>query len=224
MNAGMTPETVVLGPLEEVPERPFTAVDRIADDLQTLQVMLGDVRSVLADVDAGRRTLVAFQKLVWREKDLTHRLLICNESRLRSHPRLCVVGFFGERHPELDPMALEDANSDIVAGFADYPGILSYSSVELGGDGRWANMVLHDHPSDREYWRRNQRHVEAVKALSPVHYRNVRIHNAELTSPLAGSPTIVIQRTKYFDYSGGSAWRAERSLPAAAPANTPADH
>jgi hypothetical protein len=73
-------------------------------------------------------------------------------------------------------------------------------------------MVLHQDPIDREYWRRNALHADAVKALSPVHYLNVRIYNAELGDSLSGSPTIRLLRTKYYDYSGSVPWRAERPL------------
>ncbi len=121
------------------------------------------------------------------------------------------MGFFGERVTDVDPAPLEEANTEIVAEFTKYPGILSYSSVELP-DGKWANLVLHDDPVDREYWRRSELHAEAVRVLSPVHYRNVRIHNAELTDALTDSPNFILERTKYYDFEGGVEWRAQREL------------
>lgn len=201
----------MLDTLEVVDGRPFTAIENTAHDLAIVSAMVGDVRHVLDDIDHGRRTVAAFEKLVWRVKGLTHRLLITDEDRLRAHPRLCVVGFFGERHTELDPSPLEEANTAIVSQFVDYPGILSYGSIEVG-DGRWANLVLHDDPSDREYWRRNACHSEAVRELSPVHYKHVRIHNARLSGPLSEDPSLVELRTKYFDYTGPKTWRAERLM------------
>ena len=78
--------------------------------------------------------------------------------------------------------------------------------------GRWANLVLHDDPIDREYWRGSQLHAEAVRLLSPVHYKNVRIHNAELTDALTEDPKLTLERTKYYDFDGGVEWRAERDL------------
>lgn len=207
----MTQDPVLLGPNEDVPGRPFTSVAQIERDRSILRAMLSDLTGILSEIDAGVRTLAPYKKLAWKVRGRTHRLLICNEALLRAHPRPCVVGFFGERHAELDSSALEEANTAIVAGFADHPGILSYSSMEMG-KGRWANMVLHQDPIDREYWRRNALHADAVKLLSPVHYLNVRIYNAELGDSVSGSPTIRLLRTKYYDYSGSAPWRAERPL------------
>lgn len=205
------PGTIALGPREEAPGRPFTSVDLIQRDLGILLELLGDVRATLREVDAGIRTLEPYQRLAWRVDDLTHRLIICNEDRLRHRERTCVVGFFAERRVDQDPAPLEAANSEIVAEFTHYPGILSYSSVELAPHS-WANLVLHDDPIDREYWRGSELHARAVKLLSPLHYKNVRIHNAELTDGLTDTPRLVLERTKYYDFEGGVEWRAEREL------------
>lgn len=202
----------MLDPLEVVEGRPFTAIEHSARDLEIMTAMLADVLEVLEDIDRGRRVVAPYQKLVWKVDGLTHRLLLTDEERLRAHPGPCVVGFFGERHIELDPSPLEEANTAIVADFADYPGILSYGSIEVG-DGRWANLVLHDDPVDREYWRRNPRHAEAVRVLSPVHYKHVRIHNARLSGPVSENPSVIALRTKYFDYTEAEVWRAERPSP-----------
>ena len=210
-NGGVVPETIALGPNEEAPGRPFTAVDLIERDIATLLELLADVRSVLREVDAGTRAIEPYQRMAWKVDDLTHRLIICNEAKLRYRDRTSAVGFFGERRTQVDPAPLEEANTAIVAEFAEYPGILSYSSVELPG-GKWANLVLHDSPVDREYWRGSELHSRAVQVLSPVHYRNVRIHNAELTDALTDSPNFVLERTKYYDFEGGAEWRAQREL------------
>jgi hypothetical protein len=210
-NGETVPETIALGPKEEAPGRPFTAVDLIERDVGILLELLADVRGVLREIDAGIRMIEPYQRLAWRVDGLTHRLIICDEPKLRFRDRTCAVGFFGERTKGIDPGPLEEANTAIVAEFDDYPGILSYSSVELAG-GRWANLVLHDDPVDREYWRQSELHAEAVRDLSPVHYRNVRIHNAELTDALTDSPNFVLERTKYYDFEGGSEWRAQREL------------
>jgi hypothetical protein len=55
-------------------------------------------------------------------------------------------------------------------------------------------------------------HAWAVEQLSPQHYFNVRIHNGRLTSGIFDRPRIVIRKTKYFDYTAGDMWRAERVL------------
>ena len=209
----MVPGTVTLGPREIVRGRPFTAVEMTVRDLGILHGILTDVRSIVVEVEEGDRKLEPYQKLAWRVGGLTHRLLVCDVERLRAHGGLCVVGFFGDRRPNMDGWLLEEANTEIVAEFYKYPGILAYASVELP-DGLWANMVLHDDPVDVDFWRTSEMHARAVEMLSPEHYFNVRIHNGTLTSGLFERPQIVIRKTKYFDYSGTAVWRAERTIAA----------
>ncbi|MGD2101771.1 MAG: hypothetical protein PVG83_05990 [Acidimicrobiia bacterium] len=210
-NGGIVPETVSLGPFDVISERPFTAVEMTARDKDVLHDILADLRGVAAEVEEGVRKLDPYQKLAWRVGGLTHRLLVCNFERLRFHPGLCVVGFFAERRTDVDMWPLEEANSEIVSEFVKYPGILSYSSVELP-DGHWANMVLHDDPVDTSFWRESKLHAQAVESLSPQHYFNVRIHNGNLTAGVFNRPSIDIHKTKYFDYTGPVEWRAERVM------------
>lgn len=210
----MVVETVALRADEVVVGRPFTAVDMTKRDRKVLNRMLSDVRMIVAEVVEGVRVLEPFQKLAWKERRLTHRLLICDVERLRAHQGLCVVGFFAERRTDLDIAPLEAANSEMVSEFDAYPGILSYGSVELPG-GHWGNLVLHDDPVDTEYWRQSRIHSRAVETLSPIHYANVRIHRGRLTSGLFDRPSVAIERTKYYDYSGSEPWRAERPVAAA---------
>ncbi|MFZ0015231.1 MAG: hypothetical protein WAL25_14080 [Acidimicrobiia bacterium] len=202
---------VTLGPDEVVSGRPFAAVEKTERDLGILHAILSDLRGVAVEVEEGVRVLEPYQKLVWRSAGYTHRLLVCSWQRVRVHPGLCVVGFFGDKRPDTDAWDLEEANSEIVGEFAKYPGILTYASVELP-DGHWANMVLHDDPIDTQFWRTSKMHAKAVESLSPKHYFNVRIHNGHLTSSIFDRPHIVIEKTKYFDYTEREAWRAERTL------------
>jgi hypothetical protein len=207
MEAGV----VILGPDDVISERPFTAVEMTTLDLGILHGILADVRAVVVDVEEGALELEPYQKLAWRAKGLTHRLLICDVDRLRAHTGLCVVGFFGDKRPDTDPWPLEAANTEIVNEFVNYPGILAYASVELP-DTRWANLVLHDDPVDTQFWRTSKVHARAVETLSPEHYFNVRIHNGVLTSGLFDRPHILITKTKYFDFVGPEPWRAEREM------------
>ena len=201
---------VALRPTEVVAGRPFTALELTKGDLSILYQMLAELRTLLEEAEAGTRKVVPFQRMAWRVDGLTHRVIICDENRLRAHPELCVVGFFAERRTEIDITPLEEANAAVVAEFTDYPGILSYSSTELSG-GHWANIVLHDEPMDAERWRQGSVHARAVEVLSPVHYRNVRIHNAQLTAHLFDDFEIAVKMTKYFDFAGESHWQAQRT-------------
>ncbi len=205
-------KTLSLGPKETVSGRPFTAVELIDRDMSVLHGMLDDLVRVLGEADDGAEEIVPHNRLAWQEEGLARRLLICDETRLRRHQDACVVGFFGERRTEIDIGPLEEeANSAIVAQFRNFPGILSYSSIELP-NGYWANMVLHDDPVDREYWSRGALHAQAARSLGPKHYRTVRIHNARLTASVLGQPSFNVMRIKYWDYSEEVEWAAEREL------------
>lgn len=213
-------EAVALRRDETVPGKPFTNLELIDRDVAILQDMLDDLLLFFSESDAGLRVIVPHERVAWLKDGLARRALICDEGRLRAHKDVCVVGFFGERRTELDIGPLEEANAAMVAQFKSYPGILSYSSIELD-NGYWANMVLHDDPIDREYWRGGALHAQAARTLSPIHYRNVRIHNARLTTRIEDEPVFKIMRTKYWDYSGETQWAAQRELVADAP---PATH
>jgi hypothetical protein len=203
--------TVTLGPDDVVRDRPFTSVEKYPGDLVVLNAMLDDLRMILTEEAAGTRVVVPHKRIAWKLEGLTHRALICNPERLRGSQEVCAVGFFSERHTGLDVAPLEEANLEVVREFKKYPGVLSYSSVELPG-GLWANLVLHDTPEVVERWRESKRHARAVAELSPVHYRNVRIHNAKLTQGVFGDAALQIERTKYFDYDSPEEWRAIREL------------
>ena len=208
-SSGLTP--VSLGPKEAVADRPFTAVELIDRDLETLSGMLDDLITILGEVDDGSRTIEPNERISWAVDQLARRLLVCNEEKLRGHQGLCVVGFFGERRQHVEVGPLETANAQVVAQFKDYPGILSYSSVELP-DGYWANMVLHNDLVDREYWRRSTLHAEAARSLSPLHYKTVRIHNLRLIDRVMNHPDFALKRTKYWDYSEEPEWTAVREM------------
>ena len=208
-------DPVILGPTEVVPGRPFTDVEMTERDLVMLRQMVVDLQGVLEEAEVPPAEIVPYQQMAWRVDDLAHRLMICNEERLRTHPGLHFVGFCAERKHVSDIFELEEANAAVVKEFPNNPGILSYSSVKRP-DGDWANLVIHDEPEDRERWRAGEDHVRAVEELSPHHYVNIRIHNGHLTAPLFEAPEIVVSRTKYFEYGDNGQWRAERDLEAAA--------
>jgi hypothetical protein len=204
-------ETLSLGPKETVSGRPFTSVELLDRDVAVLHEILDDLVRVLGEADLANTKLVPHERIVWQEAGLARRILICDEDRLRAHPDACVVGFFGERRTDMDIGPLEEANSAIVAQFRNFPGILSYSSIELP-NGYWANMVLHDDPIDREYWSRGALHAQAARTLGPIHYRTVRIHNARLTAGVLEQPSFAVKMTKYWDYSESTEWAAQREL------------
>lgn len=201
-----------LAPDEAVPRRPFTSPSLYQRDIATMTDMLEDLRAIRAAAAAGTREIVPYRRISWKTHGYKRRVIICKPERLAVRRDLCAVGFFGERRVGLDAGVLERANDQIVKEFEDYPGILSYSSFELPGD-RWANLVLHDEPDVAQRWRGSRRHAAAVTELSPVYYRNVRIHNGRIPGGLPGGRWVVIHRTKYWDYRAKTVWHAVRELP-----------
>ena len=205
-------QTVHLGPDETVPRRPFTSTKLYQRDIAVMTAMLEDVRNIESAASSGARVVRPYQKISWKTHGYKRHVIICNPDRLTGIRDLLAVGFFGERRAGVDSRALERANTEIVKEFADYPGILSYSSFELPGD-RWANLVLHEDEQVPARWRGSVRHASAAERLSPIHYRNVRIHNAHIPGGLRGGNWAVIRRTKYWDYRAKAVWSAVRELP-----------
>jgi hypothetical protein len=201
----------VLASDQSVARRPFTSPGLYPRDLAILGYMLEDLRGLLVRVATGKVTLVPFGAIEWVVHDLKRRVVICDAMSLHNRRSAQLVGFFGERHPEQDGTPLEEANFEIVLEFQKYPGILSYSSMELA-DGNWANLVLHNVAEDRETWRASEAHARAARELSPLYYRTVRIHNGVLPDGVMGNRSIVVERTKYWDYGSSTVWHAVRDL------------
>lgn len=203
-------DSQVLEITEGVRGRPFTSPDLYTADHAVLSFMLADLQALLTSAAA----VEAYKPIEWIVHGRKRRTIVCDPMALNSEKvDVNVVGFFGERNDERDGTPLEEANAEIVLEFRNYPGILSYNSMELT-DGNWANLVLHDKPDTREYWRASRRHAEAAEELSPLYYRTVRIHNGILPGGLHGGEEIRIESTKYWDFTRPTVWRARRDLTA----------
>lgn len=203
----MAVDIETLGTTEAAYRRPFTSPDLYAADQAILGRLADDLRGLLD----GSRPVEAYGAVEWLVDGLKRRAIVCDPPLLQGTVDLNVVGFFGERNRDQDGSPLEEANAEIVLEFRNYPGILSYSSMELA-DGNWANLVLHDKPDTREYWRASRRHAEAAEQLSPLYYRTVRIHNGVLPGGLGGGSPIYLERTKYWDFRGRTMWRGVREM------------
>lgn len=196
---------------EVVKGRPFTSPSRYERDQSILAYMLEDLRATLGEMAEGEITVTPYEPIEWTVMGLRRRLIICDPMRITRRSKACIVGFFGERNQDRDSTPLEEANADVVLEFRSYPGILSYTSIELS-DGNWANLVVHDLPDDRERWRSSERHAEVATALSPLYYKNVRIHNGQIEGGVLAGKAIVLDRTKYWDYRAKTVWQAVREL------------
>ena len=165
--------------------------------------------------DAGRVPLEPHEPILWEVHGLRRRTVVCRPDEIRLRERVCVVGFFAERRDDIDYVSLEELEMSLLLEFRQYPGILSYSSIELV-DGYWANLVVHSDPIDRQEWRRSEVHAHAAERIAPQIYTDVRIHNGYLDGGAIGTETVVIESTKYWDYEVTPTWHAIRTLPGGA--------
>ena len=141
---------------------------------------------------------------------------VCNPTGLAASTDVRIVGFFGERRRDSDTQGrIDQLERQLLTQFREFPGVLSYSSIELVDD-YWANLVVHTDDGDREAWRNGRVHREAAEDASPDHYRSVRIHHGLLHGGVCSSNMIRLLRTKYWDYgevsSGAPGWMAIREL------------
>jgi hypothetical protein len=202
-------EPVILAPAEEPPDRPFARLARTAADLGHLQEMARTLRRVLtAPVPAGARPLVLDAA---PPGGRAHRIVLCDEGRLRTASAPALVGFFAEKRLGVDHAPLTETDDLLIGEFPAYPGILSYSSLELP-DGNWGNLIVLDPPETREHWRTSARHAWAAEVLAPRHYTVVRLHHGRFPGGVLGPAGPVLTRTRYFDFQGPVPWRAERSV------------
>jgi hypothetical protein len=96
-----------------------------------------------------------------------------------------------------------------MADYADL-GLLSYYDIELV-KGAYGNLILFSTPDVPEEWHTDPVHRQAVE-ISPRHYHEVRLHKGSIAGNLFDEGDIVIQRTKYFDFTGPSCWQGLRQF------------
>lgn len=172
--------------------------------------MLQDLRSLIRADDVGKLDLVAHEPKLWQVHGLRRRTVVCDPEGIRALDRVCIVGFFADRRDDIDYQSLDGMELSLLLEFRNYPGILSYSSIELAND-FWANLVVHREADDTEVWRGSSAHAKAVD-LSPRLYSAIRIHNGHLDGGISGNQAIAIDRTKYWDYGCEPVWQGVREF------------
>ena len=198
---------------DEVPEgRAFTHPDRTRGDLGALREMAAALRRLLVTpLPARPRPLILG---VGTPGGPQHRVVICDDGRLRAAPSPALVGFFAEKRPGLDHTPLTETDDALILEFPAHPGILAYCSLELA-DGNWGNLVVLESPETRDDWRTSERHGYAAQELGPRHYTVVRLHHGRVPGGLLGDRGPLLDLTKYYDFRSPAPWRAERRLAAA---------
>lgn len=180
-------------------------------DQALLAYLLQDLRSLMRRCCKGEMALAPYEVLEWDVHGLRRRVVMCDPDALMRPETVQIVGFFGDRLADADVKSLDSVEIDLLGEFRSYPGILSYSSVELV-EHHWANLVVHTEAGDREAWRGSAVHRMAVDRVAPRVYRSVRIHNGRLTGGVIGQNHIDIEVTKYWDYTVDPVWHAVRPI------------
>lgn len=194
------------------PERPFSDVDNSREDLAAMRYMAERLRAVLSE------TATAPEQAFPLTIELTHddrrqlRIVINQWSALTDGEDIQVVGFFGQRREEVDPMIDADKDTiddELIQEFPSYPGVLSYSSLEMPS-GEYGNLVLLRGAEAAGHWMTSARHSYATRVIAPKFYCTIRLHNAAIAGGLGSNNDIVMQRTKYYDFRGDWPWLAVR--------------
>ncbi len=206
--AGME-DALALGAREVPAGRDFTAPDRTQDDLVGLRQMASALREVI-----GRPAPPTPRPLILEvggPPGPGHRVIVCDEARLRAPVPPGLVGFFAEKRPDMDHAPLTRTDDALVAEFPAHPGVLAYCSLELA-DGNWGNLVVVAGSEARERWREGPTHAYAAGELAPRHYTVIRLRVGRFSSGLVAGGEPVIDETRYYDFRGATPWRATRRL------------
>lgn len=202
--------------LDESPaDHPCADIWLYQADLALLNYLLQDLRALVRQASAGDVELAPFQTITWNVHGLARRTVVCDPASLLAEADVRMVGFLGHRRSTEEAKIVDATELAVIGEFRNYPGILSYSSIELI-DHQWANLVVHADTTDPERWRRCPVHIRAAETLAPRVYHSVRIHNGRIHRGPIGTGTVVIDCTKYFDYDTTPMWHAIRHLPGGA--------
>jgi len=199
---------------------PCAEVRHYEADLAVLNRLLADLRVLLLQTKTGEATLRPYQLINWHEDGLRRRVVMCDPATLLTGADVLIVGFIGNRRSTEEANQIDEFDFDVISEFRQYPGILSYSSMELIPN-QWANLVVHQEVGDREAWRHSAIHIEAAEDLSPRVFHSVRIHNGRVRGGPVGDGSVIVEVSKYWDYDSDPMWHAIRTIPGGV---TTADH
>ncbi len=208
----MTAAPDQLSPTQNVEDHSIASTSHYRGDIALLNYLLQDLRVLMRRHRKGEILIEPHEVFTWDVHGLERRTVLCDPAGIQLDGDVQIVGFFGDRRERPDDEAIDASELDLISEFRNYPGILSYSSIELV-DHYWANLVVHREPADREAWRGSEAHKHAVATVAPDAYHAVRIHNGCIPGGVLGSDTVVLETTKYWDYDSGDGWHAVRAIP-----------
>jgi hypothetical protein len=195
----------VLGPKDQVPNRPFANHRASVDDLATMRWMAGHLRSLAAESAGDRRPVYTH---LLDDNGATHRIVVPHWKSLRAGEDIVAVGFFGQTRPDVSHGPIMDLENELIEQLPATPGLLTYYNLHRPKQG-YGNLVLFESGATKDGWRDNQTHSRAVER-TPNHYYSVRLHNGLIPGGVMSPNKLVLVRTKYFDFRSAPYWRAVR--------------
>ncbi len=202
---------ITLQPEEVAAGRPFSDPEHGQADRALLCQMALRLSAALEQAAAAPSRPPPIVLFATEPDGRDHRVVLAQPARLQAGGEMAVVGFFGQKRPEADPVPLETVDNQLIEEFSKHPDVLSYSSMARG-DGNWCNLVVLGSTAAAEHWRTSELHAYAVSALAPGYYHSIRLHNGRLADGPRSGQSLTLIRTKYYDFSAPAIWRAVREL------------
>lgn len=194
--------------------KPFTDPENTEREVGIMRQMLEHERE---RARAWRKSGDGGEHIVREHDQEGHRHLIVVPSTrsLVEAEDVTAVGFFARPREEVDHTILFDLEDELIERMEHYGevGLLSYYDVELV-KGAYGNLILFSTPDVPPEWYGDPVHRRATE-VSPQHYHEVRLHKGSIAGPLLGSGSIVVERTKYFDFEAAPPWLGLRRFAAA---------
>ena len=169
------------------------------DDVIAMTRMLNRVRDLLPRLGLLPGELRPLS-LSFRDGDgRGHRLVILEPESLPRPDDLALVAFFGQRRTDVSDAPLYQIDSDLVDDLREHPGLVSYSSLDLGA-ATSANLVLARDRGVLERWQRSPRHERVARDLAPRHYTAIRIHTGSVPGGLGSGREARIAGTRRLSF------------------------
>jgi hypothetical protein len=205
------PEWYVFAEDEILPERPFTHPNGTQRDFAAMQYTLALLRQALRSPHQLSNQVEHQQICFVAAQGRQHRLIVNRAPAMLAQTAFVLVGFYGNRRREADPVPIDQTDHALVEEMSQQPGLLAYCTT-LFPDETYGNTILFVDHAAKEHWSNSHTHRYAVEVLSPAYYHHVRLHSGWLTGPLLANTTGVLQITKYYDFASASVWLGLRSL------------
>ena len=124
---------------------------------------------------------------------------------------LTAVGFFGRPRADVDQLPIHHLEAGIVDTLETVSGVLCYYDLALA-EGGYGNLILCAAPDSPTHVHAHPLHRRAVE-LTPRHDHCVRLHTGVEPGRFVGDASLVLERTRYYDFDSDPPWLAIRNLP-----------